>query len=262
MKVNFGNVAKSYAKFREDLPNELLASLTRRGINLENKRIADLGSGTGVLTRALQNAGAKVVGVEPSIGLIEEAKEIDKANDHSIQYVNEFSESTSLEANTYDIVTVLRAWHWFDTGKTLLEIKKILKGNGLLLVMDSGFTKQNKIVEETIDILRGYLPNGLARPAGSKANAKQLINSFPVAWFKEWDEHRFDLQETYKFYYDVAFTNEEWCGRLSSLSWLTEFSKNEREQILNKVYAYLNKAYQGVTHSIQHGCYIAVLNLR
>ena len=262
MKVNFGNVAKSYAKFRDDLPNELLESLTRRGISFESKRIADLGSGTGVLTRDLQKAGAKVVGVEPSIELIEEAKEIDKANGHPIQYVNAFSESTSLKEDTYDIVTVLRAWHWFDTEKTLLEIRKILKESGLLLVMDSGFTNQNKMVVETLDILRGLLPNGLARSAGSKANSKQLINSFPVEWFKEWDEHYFDLQETYKFYYDVAFTNEEWCGRLSSLSWLTEFTESEREQILSSVYIYLNKAYQDVTHSIQHGCYIVVLNRR
>ncbi|PYZ93028.1 hypothetical protein CR194_07460 [Salipaludibacillus keqinensis] len=70
MKVNFGNVAKSYANYRNDLPVELLDSLKLRGIDFLNRRVADLGSGTGVLSRALHKAGAEVIGVEPSTELL------------------------------------------------------------------------------------------------------------------------------------------------------------------------------------------------
>ena len=77
MDVNFGHVAKNYAQYRNDLPDELLKSLTLRGISFEGKKVVDLGCGTGVLSRALQKEGANVVGVEPALALIEEALTID-----------------------------------------------------------------------------------------------------------------------------------------------------------------------------------------
>ncbi|MES9740342.1 class I SAM-dependent methyltransferase, partial [Peribacillus frigoritolerans] len=79
MEVNFGNVAKNYVQYRNDLPVELLESLKLRGIDFNNKKVVDLGSGTGVLSRVLHNEGAAVVGVEPSAELIEQAKVIDKS---------------------------------------------------------------------------------------------------------------------------------------------------------------------------------------
>ncbi|MDF1997209.1 hypothetical protein [Peribacillus frigoritolerans] len=45
MEVNFGNVAKNYAQYRNDLPDELLESLKLRGIDFNNKKVVDLGSG-------------------------------------------------------------------------------------------------------------------------------------------------------------------------------------------------------------------------
>ncbi|MBP3953086.1 class I SAM-dependent methyltransferase [Bacillus suaedae] len=90
MKVNFGNVAKDYARYRNDLPIELLESLKLRGINFNNKKVADLGCGTGVLSRALHREGAVVVGVEPSKELIQEAKQIDGNEGYMIDYVNTY----------------------------------------------------------------------------------------------------------------------------------------------------------------------------
>ncbi|WP_432359106.1 class I SAM-dependent methyltransferase [Sporosarcina sp. UB5] len=260
MKVDFGNVAKNYARYRNDLPAELLEGLKRRGIVFNNKKIADLGAGTGILCRALQQVGAAVVGVEPSLELIEQAKEIDEKEGYMIEYVNAYSENTCLVEDAYDIVTVLRAWHWFDAEKTLAEIKRILKDDGSLIVIDSGFLSKSKVVGDTLEIIKKHMPDGKLKSAGSKSNAKQMINSFPVEWFKEWREHQFDLQETYKFHYNVTFSNEEWCGRVGSLSWLSGFNENDRTDILEELFTFLEENYKGVKHNIEHGCYVAVLN--
>lgn len=260
MKVNFGNVAEKYAKFRNDLPIELMDSLKQRGINFNGQKVVDLGAGTGILSRALQQEGAAVVGVEPSKELIEEAIKIDQEASVTITYENAFSERTPLPDDTYDIVTVMRAWHWFDADKTLAEIKRILKSNGTLIVMDSGFIGRSKVVLDTLEIIQEHMPDGKLKPVGSKSNSTQRINSFPVEWFKAWQEHRFDLQETYKFTYNVTFSNEEWCGRVGSLSWLSEFGEVERNDILEKLYHHLEEEFKGVEHQIQHGCYVAVLH--
>lgn len=260
MKVNFGNVAKSYAKFRNDLPVELLKDLKLRGIIFNDKKVVDLGSGTGVFSRALHKEGASVVGVEPSADLIQEAKKIDEIEECMIKYVNAYSESTSLLEDTYDIVTVMRAWHWFEREKTLTEIKRILNDNGKLIIIDSGFISKSKVIVDSLEIIKKHMPDRKLELAGSKANSKQIINSFPVEWFKEWQVHQFDLQETFKLTYNVTFTNEEWCGRLGSLSWLSGFDENERNNILDKVYTHLEKEYSGIKHDIPHGCYITILN--
>ena len=49
--------------------------------------------------------------------LIQEAKLIDSEEGDRIEYKNNFLEDTSLLDNTYDFITVLRAWHWFGSKK-------------------------------------------------------------------------------------------------------------------------------------------------
>lgn len=150
--------------------------------------------------------------------LIEEALKIDQAKEYHITYKNVFSEDTNLPKQTFDYVMVLRAWHWFNTNKTLQKVNRIIKEEGKLIIMDSGFTTDDDIVRETLSFIRQYMPNQQLKRAGSKAKSRQLINSFPIEWFKEWEENKFDLQETYKFYYHVVFSNKEWCGRVGTLS--------------------------------------------
>lgn len=259
MKVDFGQVAKNYARYRNDVPAALLESLQQRGVIFKGKHIVDIGCGTGVLSRLLAEEDATVVGVEPAAELIQEAIAIDKEEGYTIDYQQRYSEDTGLASNAYQMVTVLRAWHWFDREQTLREIHRLLQDKGMLLIMDSGFLSYQPVVKDTLAFLKKFMPKGELKGAGSKATARQLIHSFPVEWFEEWRAEGFDLQETYKFYYHVKFTNAEWCGRIGSLSWLTHFEAHEREALLAQLYDYLQKEYGEVTHHIQHGCYITML---
>ncbi|MDP1421510.1 hypothetical protein Q8G35_24845 [Peribacillus simplex] len=88
----------------------------------------------------------------------------------------------------------------------------------------------------------------------------QFINGFPVEWFKEWQEHKFDLKETYKFNYTVSFTTENWCGRVGSLSWLSGFTENQRNEILDEIFTHLEKDNGAIQHNIQHGCFKTIWN--
>lgn len=259
MKVNFGEVAKNYAKYRNDLPKELIEGLKMRGVDFKKKRVLDLGSGSGILSRIIYKEGAEVVGVEPSVELIGEARKMDRKENIHINYLHEHSESMSLGNSSFEYVTVMRAWHWFDREKTLCEVKRILKDDGTLLVMDSGFMSGRKVVADTLSIVKKYLPGGELKRAGSKAVAKQLINSFPAEWFREWSEHGFELWDTYGFEYMVPFTNEEWCGRVGSLSWLSLFNEEKRAAILNEIFNHLIKEYGDIQHHIEHSCHVAIL---
>ena len=148
--IDYGQVAKSYAKTREDIPVSLMDSLYVRGIFLDGRKVVDLGCGTGALTRKLAMRKANVIGVDPSKELLHHANALNMAKNYNIPYVQGTSEDTGLQDSQFDIVTVMRAWHWFDREKAIQEIKRILKAKGTLIVIDSGFLVGSSVVDEDI----------------------------------------------------------------------------------------------------------------
>ena len=63
----FTNRVAEYVRFRPDYPDELLDQLeATSGVDLDGARIADLGSGTGIMTARLLERGAHVRAVEPN----------------------------------------------------------------------------------------------------------------------------------------------------------------------------------------------------
>lgn len=252
--TNFGEVAKSYAKSRNDLPDNLISSLNVRGIELEGKKAADIGCGTGVLTRKLAQSGAIITGVEPSEKLLELAK---KENSEII-FKKGSAEESGLESGVYDIVTVMRAWHWFDRENTIKEVKRLLKPEGILIVIDSGFLMGHPVVEKTFGVMREFIKE--IKPAGSKAESRQRINGMPVEWFEEWRQSGLETSDFYRLKYEVEFSNSEWVERVASLSYLADLPERKREQVLEALMEALgNKWGETDLHIIPHDCNICVL---
>lgn len=257
--ANFGLVAESYSRSRNDIPHQLFESLQLRNIHFAGKKVADVGCGTGALTRKIKIRNGHVVGVDPSTQLLEKAKAFCEEDFLQIQYVIGTAEQTGLETSIYDIVTIMRAWHWFDREKTIEEVKRLLKPNGTLLVIDSGFTSDSPLVAQTISVIEKFILDGI-KPAGSKAHSKQRINGFPVEWFEEWRQSKLDIRDFYKFDYTVSFTNEEWVDRIESISWMTGLKEEEREIAKFSLLQSLKDKF-GVeaVHTVPHFCAVCIL---
>lgn len=60
----FTGKARAYAQGRPDYPASVVGLLTQES-RRENPRLADIGSGTGILSRAMLERGWTVYGVEP-----------------------------------------------------------------------------------------------------------------------------------------------------------------------------------------------------
>jgi ubiquinone/menaquinone biosynthesis C-methylase UbiE len=257
--VNFGVVAESYARSRNDIPHQLFESLLLRNISFEGKRIADIGCGAGALTRKIKIRNGIVVGVDPSPNLIEKARLVSLKEYLPIDFQLGNAENTGLESNSYNFVTVLRAWHWFNRVDAIKEVKRILKNNGTLLVMDSGFMGESNLVVQTLSILKKYIHGGI-KPSGSKAHSKQRINGFPVEWFEEWRQHELDVRDFYKLDYSVKFTNEEWIDRVASLSWMTELNEEERQASKFELSEFLKLHFgENAIHTVPHICTVCIL---
>ena len=257
-QIDFGQVAKSYAKAREDIPVSLMDSLYIRGISFDGKKVADIGCGTGALTRKMAMRKADVIGVDPSTELLQQALSLNISKNYNIPYLQGTSEDTGLQDSKFDMVTVMRAWHWFDRPKALQEIKRILKAKGILLVIDSRFLPGTEAVEKTLNVVGKYVAGGL-KPAGSKAESKQRINGFSVEWFEEWQNYGFDLRDFYKLNYSVTFTKQEWVERVESISWLAGLEKDVRKLALQDL---TESLLDQETIVIPHDCNVCIVRLQ
>ena len=138
----FSNRVEDYIKYRPKYPIEIITVLKQDGILIDETVIADIGSGTGIFTKLLLETGCKTFAVEPNIDMRQAAEQ------HLINYNNLVSidgqaETTTLEDNTIDLVTVAQAFHWFDRVKTRKEFVRILKPNGYLALVWNNRLKDN-----------------------------------------------------------------------------------------------------------------------
>jgi SAM-dependent methyltransferase len=93
--------------------------------------VADIGSGTGILTEVLLQAGHRVHAVEPN-GPMRAAAEASLAVHPGFISVAATAEATTLEDQSVDLITAAQALHWFDLEATHREFRRILRPGGIV----------------------------------------------------------------------------------------------------------------------------------
>jgi SAM-dependent methyltransferase len=129
----FSNKVENYVKYRPHYPAVIVTYLQER-FGFTSGAIADVGAGTGILTKLFLDAGYKVFAVEPNGPML--AKAITLLNDYpGFTAVTGTAENTTLANNSVDAVMAAQAFHWFDAEKSKAEFTRILKANGLVLLV-------------------------------------------------------------------------------------------------------------------------------
>lgn len=117
------------------LPPGQLYGLLRREAGLRaGSPIADLGSGTGVLSKLFLDHGHPVFAVEPNAKM-RRAAETRFALDPSFSSVAGRAEATTLPGECVDFVTAGQAFHWFDALRARQEMLRILKRGGCVALI-------------------------------------------------------------------------------------------------------------------------------
>lgn len=132
--TRFTEKVEYFSKYRPAYPEQILSSLEKNIGFDSSKDIADIGSGTGILSRLFLNNGNLVFGVEPN----DEMRE--RAEKHLEKFLNFISisgtaEKTALATNSVDLISVGQAFHWFDIKKAKKEFKRILRKNGHVVII-------------------------------------------------------------------------------------------------------------------------------
>ena len=123
----FGNRVDNYAKYRPGYPDAMLQFI--RAIAPQSAIVADIGSGTGILTKQLLGAGFEVYAIEPNDPMRSEAERSLSA-EALFHSVKGSAESTTLPDQSVDFITSAQAFHWFDRGKAKVEFRRILRPCG------------------------------------------------------------------------------------------------------------------------------------
>lgn len=125
-KKRFSDRVDDYVKYRPSYPPKIIEFLTKEQILNKNSILADVGSGTGFLTKIFLENGNKVYGVEPNQEMREAGESYLQQYDN-FQSINGSSEQTTLPDHSIDLILAGQAYHWFNRTETAKEFKRILK---------------------------------------------------------------------------------------------------------------------------------------
>jgi SAM-dependent methyltransferase len=126
--------AARYARYRWDYAAQAIdAIFSITGIGLTSCA-ADVGSGTGILTRHLVDRVRSVYAVEPDVSMRWWAEQA-LANAPTFNSVAGSAQTTTLPDRSVDLIVVGQALHWFDPLPSRQEFLRILIPGGWLAVL-------------------------------------------------------------------------------------------------------------------------------
>ncbi|MBQ9916888.1 MAG: class I SAM-dependent methyltransferase [Microbacterium sp.] len=127
--TSFGQAAAAYESGRPEYPASavewMLAPVREPGRAL---RVADVGAGTGKLTRAVVELGADVVAIDPDATMLASLQE----NVRGIPTFAGTAEDLPLPDSGLDAVVMGQAWHWVDADAGSREVGRVVRSGGVL----------------------------------------------------------------------------------------------------------------------------------
>jgi len=225
MKDNFSTQSSSYARYRPAYPQELYKFLKEKLTITETAW--DCGTGNGQVAGELANFFQKVEATDISKQQLENA--VKKPN---IQYSVKRAEETNFPDNSFDLITVAQAVHWFNFKTFYNEVERVLKPNGIIAIIGYSLFKSNL---ETDKLIHKFY--------------KDIIGPF-------WDEERRYLNEKYQtipfpfqeietpaFQQEYQWSFDHLIGYLETWSAVKHYEKEKGENPVNLIKNELKTAF-------------------
>lgn len=240
----FTGKSKNYAKFRPCYPQKYIDYL-KTDVNLtKNSIVADIGSGTGILTNQLASECKLIYAVEPNADMMKMAK-TELANIDNVIFVNLTAEQTNISENSVDLITVGQAFHWFDQEKFLIECKRILKPDGYVSLVWNNRDSSSECIKDNYNIFKKYCADFKGFSGGTDFSA---LYSKLSDFFKG----EFEIKE---FLNPNKLNREAFIGRCLSSSYAPNNNKDfifELNKMFDKFsendildYPYITRCYTG-----------------
>jgi SAM-dependent methyltransferase len=155
--LGFERAAEAYEHGRPGFPARAISFLADRLRLRSGTTLVELGAGTGKLTRLLVPSGARIVCIEPVAAM----RAALVAALPGVRAIGALAEDLPLPDRSADAAVAAQAFHWFDAGRAVAELARVLRdGAGLALVWnvrdeDAGWVRA---MSDLIEPFRGDTP--------------------------------------------------------------------------------------------------------
>jgi SAM-dependent methyltransferase len=176
---SFGPTAHRYEARRPGYPAAIVGWLLERA--RPRSRIADVGAGTGKLTRVLRTAGHPVVAVDPDPGMLAELRRAVPGTPS----VRAGAESLPFADARLDAVVVAQAWHWMDHDRAAAEFARVVRPGGIVGLVWNVRDTADPLAEglaaltSAIDLADTGEERELTLPGGAFGDGELLITDNP-----------------------------------------------------------------------------------
>jgi SAM-dependent methyltransferase len=203
--VDFGKTAQDYRRHRAGFPEDYFARVAPYGIGIRHQRLLDVGTGTGTVARGFARRGCRVIGIDPSTELMEQAKALDAEAGVAVDYRKATAEDTALADASVDVVTAGQCWHWFKRDAAAREAWRVLRDGGALVISHFDWLPlKGNVVEATEALILKHNPDW--KLAGGRGVYPWWFSDLAIAGFRGIESFSFDI--------DVPYSHESWRGRI------------------------------------------------
>jgi SAM-dependent methyltransferase len=186
----FSSRVENYVRYRPSYPSGLMDLLARECGLTFHSRVADIGSGTGLLARLFLDIGCEVLGVEPNPGM-RQAEERLLAQWPRFRSVDGRAEATTLPDCSVDFVTAAQAFHWFEPEQTRAEFRRILRPAGWVVLVWNERLRAAGFMAAYEDLVGRYGPE---RPHVETQELDRFFGGKAWRLAKLPNQQQFDLQ--------------------------------------------------------------------
>lgn len=148
----FSEKSSEYKKYRPDYPEELFELLA--SLSGDRQLAWDCATGSGQCAQGLTTYFTHIIATDGSANQIANAEP-----HHAIEYRVLPAEHTDFPSESFDLITVGQALHWFDTEPFFKEANRVLKKDGILAVWTYNLLE---ISAEIDQVIRDFYTNELA----------------------------------------------------------------------------------------------------
>jgi ubiquinone/menaquinone biosynthesis C-methylase UbiE len=146
MKDNFSDKSNLYQQFRPTYPTELLDWIYQQVAGFESAW--DCGTGNGQIASELATKFKNVFATDISEQQLSNAPLLS-----NITYSKQPAEQTDFANDSFDLITVGQAIHWFEFEKFYAEVKRTAKPKAILAVMGYGKFTSDPAIDNIINRL-------------------------------------------------------------------------------------------------------------
>lgn len=247
---DFGKTSENYIRSRDIYPQSMYVRLMEYGVGKSGQRVLDLGSGTAILPLNLAHTGAQFTATDISENQINAGKQA--ARERGLQNICFkvcSAEDTGFPGESFDAVTAVQCFHYFDAQKAAAEIHRLLVPGGLFCkVFMDWLPYEDAVIDEMEHMVLKY------NPSWSGGGFREFSYTFPG-----WAQGRFALVDVQSYNETLAFSKELWLRRILTCRGVGAALPNEKIAEFTEEYRQALEKYDD-TLFLKHQIHIEVYN--